>query len=239
MAEINQNGDIISPPSAFTPATIDDVGKLLWENTEGGNVEVIKSMLEEWQKDPDVINWQHPDDSNSTPLLIASGRNHAAIVRMFLDLPTAEPSINMADDNGTTPLTFAIFNGNLEIVKMLLDHPSIGKSINVANKLIGWTPLAIASSYGHSEIVKMLLKHPETIDSLNLGNHLGQTPLFIASLWCRIDVVKLLLAQPTISLSLNKADYKNQTPYSVACDGSDGTNKAEMQAMLRARGARV
>lgn len=59
------------------------------------------------------------DQSGQTPLSLAAGNRHEAVVEMLVD--TDKVAIESKDLNGWTPLWWAVQNRNKAIVRMLLD----------------------------------------------------------------------------------------------------------------------
>jgi hypothetical protein len=89
-------------------------------------------------------------DGAATPLLLASQRNHGAVVKLLL---AAGADINRASAQGLTPLYVAAQEGHLEVVGALLAG---GAAVNQA-AADGSTPLYIAAQNGHADVVRALL----------------------------------------------------------------------------------
>lgn len=90
------------------------------------------------------------EDSDVTPLIIASGNDDYEAVELLIE---AGAYVNSSCDEGWTPLHTASFNGNGEIVNLLTKNGADVDKIN--NK--GKTPLHIACENDHMEIVHLLL----------------------------------------------------------------------------------
>ncbi|RSL61345.1 hypothetical protein CEP53_005146 [Fusarium sp. AF-6] len=87
-----------------------------------------------------------------SPLMTASRRGHAGIVRLLLDTEGIRPGLSV--DNGTTALILAASGGFLDVVKMLLAHPRVEAD---HKDEYGRTALSYAAEYAHEAIVSELL----------------------------------------------------------------------------------
>ncbi|RKU40803.1 hypothetical protein DL546_003127 [Coniochaeta pulveracea] len=121
-----------------------------------------------------------------TPLSLAAGLGHAAIVRRLLE--TGRVNADSSDNHGQTPLSWAAKEGHEAVVRLLLavetvDADSCDKD--------GQTPLSWASEYGHEDVVRRLLDTGQVV--ADSRNKYGTTPLLLAAVEGHGAVVELLL----------------------------------------------
>lgn len=114
-------------------------------------------------------------------LLLATERNDAGKVEMFLDTPL-DPG-----DFGGDPLYAAARQGNLQCVKLLLE----ANAFNFFNSN-GHSTLWIACNRGHAEVVGLLLAASAGADIVDMDAHV--TPLMTAASAGNAQVTSLLLA---------------------------------------------
>ena len=116
---------------------------------EGGNFEIIKTLLNSPKNVDASFNEQYP-------LRMAINQSNKKLVKLLLKRPEVDPSI---EDNYA--IQSASIKGDSKIVKYLLKHTKVDPSAN-GNHAIQW-----ASSNGHYRVVKRLLKHPKVDPKAN------------------------------------------------------------------------
>ena len=136
----------------------------------------------------DYLITAHAADVNShygdlgAPLHMASGRGHAAVVRLLLQ-HNADVDVRLPGYQDWTPLCFASYHGHAKVVRILLEH---GADVDVQS-LSDSTPLWFASEEGHIEVVRLLLEHGADVRIRGLYSH---TPLQRAT---DVEIARLLL----------------------------------------------
>lgn len=111
-----------------------------------GDLEKIKSLL---AKDPGLAN--AADDSESTPLIIASYYGKEEVVKLLLKY---KADVNAVSQWGSTPLSNAAVKGRVNIVKLLLQHKADAAFVNSK----GDGAIDFAEAWGHTEVVEILEK---------------------------------------------------------------------------------
>ncbi|KAL6826712.1 ankyrin repeat-containing domain protein [Trichoderma sp. SZMC 28015] len=134
-----------------------------------------------------------------TPLSLAAGHGHEAIVRLLIE---SGADIESKDKEGFTPLMFAVESGHRTIVERLLTKGADTESEDKHN----FTPLMLAIMKQNEEMVKLLLKHGANPNSAEMS---GFTPLMYAVGKESADVIKLLLEY---GANINLADESGYTP---------------------------
>ena len=124
----------------------------------GGFVEIARVLHHDAST---MLNLQCGDDGcGDTPLMKASWKGHAAIVKILLsdrpshgieDLDSPGADCNISNRDGATALHFAADQGYLEIIEMLLN----AGAVPAADKK-NLQPQDVAASKGHSAIVELL-----------------------------------------------------------------------------------
>lgn len=159
-------------PSAIERGSIKDVKKLLKHD---GAVHLRFRHHFSNRKDP---------SPGVTPLMLAAGLGHRAIVKLLLEHGADIEDISR--DNGSTAIHFAAEHAHAGIVDLLLRN---GASVNDLND-INYTPIIYASLAGDLETVKLLFKNgadPTHIDQS------GWNPLGWACRYGHSDIVRFLL----------------------------------------------
>lgn len=115
------------------------------------------------------------DDTNATPLILATLKGSLAIVKMLLDRGA---NVNHQNTNGHTPVKYAGSKNHKELLVHLLD---VGGDPN-ARDHIGDTPLHRVASMEHHDCLRVLLTHPKSCKTIavNAQNNQGNTALHLA-----------------------------------------------------------
>ncbi|KAI3848019.1 hypothetical protein MKX03_001131, partial [Papaver bracteatum] len=138
------NGDGIQ---AIIENTKDGVGRgALHTAAAGGNVEVLKYLIEDLKLDVDL-----KDGRGRTPLSWAAKKGRLAAVEYLLEMG-ANPDI--PDDFNTGPLLYAARKGHKDVLPLLLAK---GIDVDARNEL--GSPLELAATNGYQDTVKVLLDH--------------------------------------------------------------------------------
>ena len=200
----------------------------LWRAADKGHEKVVKLLLKEGV-DPDC-----KDKYGQTPLLIAIGRRHSAVLKAFFEsgvrlkdiealLWTAVKNKDTAmiqallengfdlerkNNKGQTPLSYAAANGHEGVVTLLLE-----KGAELETKDYDWTPLLYAARNGHEAVVKLLLEKGAELETK--GEGYGQAPLSYAAEKGHEVVVKLLLEK---GAELDTKDKCGRTPLLYAAE---------------------
>ncbi|XP_072052011.1 ankyrin repeat and SAM domain-containing protein 6-like [Amphiura filiformis] len=147
-----------------------------------------------------------------TPLQVAAGNGHEAIVRLLLRRGAA---LDRQNAYGWTALMQAASHGHANIVKLLLQNKA---NPNITNKL-GSSALTVASHHGHTSVVRILLDVPGihlNEDMMSPADVIQQvfTPLMAAVLKGNDIVVRLLLDKG--SKSYYRDQHTGWTPLMMA-----------------------
>lgn len=166
------------------PNTSSDGDYLISESIKGGNLEVVKILIEHGAE-IDVT-----DSEGQNALQKAAVKGDKALVAYLLDHGA---DVYHADGNGFTSTHFAARNGFAEIVQLLIDNGADPQR----QTSDGRTPLH--SCYHHAETAHTLLKNG--VDVNKVTKH-GFSPLYIAAYTGNVDVVKILLSyNPDLELT--------------------------------------
>ncbi|MBN1904693.1 MAG: TonB family protein [Deltaproteobacteria bacterium] len=213
-----------------------------------GDTEILKSLIAKGIK----IN--EKNESNMTPLLLASASGHSDIAAILLE---NKADVKNADNNKRTALHYAAYCGQEAVVKEVIKYV---KSVNDKDAF-SYSPIDYAINANQDNIVGLLaLKEPKlSADAENqqlvfLGNisrdnyntvsllldHkaradkelYGAIPLVVAAGSSSLKVVDLLINS---GAELNKPDEKAFTPLLSACL----TGRPEVVKYLLDKGAKV
>lgn len=141
-----------------------------------------------------------PDDTNATPLILATLKGSLPIAKMLLERGA---NVNHRNTNGHTPVKYAGSKNHKDLLVHLLD---VGGDPN-ARDHIGDTPLHRIASMEHHDCLRILLTHPKSskIIAINAQNNQGNTALHLA---CENDdaTSALLLSEHGAAIDIeNKA----------------------------------
>ena len=95
------------------------------------------------------------DSGDYTPLGIAAGREHEAVVRALI---AGGADVNLADPDGYTPLCTAAECGHEAVVIALLEAGADVTLVTLSQDDLrpGRTPLELATSEGHEAVARLL-----------------------------------------------------------------------------------
>lgn len=191
---------------------------------EQGLPEAVRILLD-YKADVDSRN-----NCDMTPLMLASHRGRAVIVRMLLD---AGASVNAKTAcsgwEGSTALLMAIAERHEDVAKILLNRGALSA---VADKK-GNTALTLAAGAGTGGFINLLID--KGVD-INKRNNEGQTALIIAADKGNQDAVGVLTERGSTVL---EKDDRGKTAYQYAMQLGDGhPAKDPILQYLRAAGAK-
>jgi ankyrin repeat protein len=147
----------------------------------GGNVALANLLLQ--TKDLSFLHVE--DDNGQTPLWLAAGHGHEAMVAMFLDLGI---NINGTSDYLGSPLSEAALRGHIAVVSTLLAR---GADPNWCPPEWGHTPLTAAAESGNEAVVRLLLAKGASVDAR--ASVFGRTALCVAAAAGHEGIVRILL----------------------------------------------
>lgn len=148
------------------------------------------------------------DDTDATPLILATLKGSLAICRMLIERGA---NVNQRNSNGHTPVKYAGSKNHKELLQYLLD---CGGDPN-ARDHIGDTPLHRVASMEHHECLRILLTHPKSKPtiSINAQNNLGNTALHLACEGDDATTALILIDHGASAEILNK---EKESPLDVA-----------------------
>jgi serine/threonine-protein phosphatase 6 regulatory ankyrin repeat subunit B len=189
-------------------------GRALDWAAAGGWIEVVEALL---AHDPGLL--ELPGDDECTPVTVAAGNGHAAIVALLIGQGA---DVRHRMPQGGRALDWAAQEGHVEVVEQLLAHDrglldlrgnhertaliaaASRDHLDVVTRLLargadahartddGGRALDCAAAEGHEETVEALLKHDPQV--VNLPGVQDITPLMAAAAFGHDDLVALLIA---------------------------------------------
>ncbi|CAN0135695.1 unnamed protein product [Pylaiella littoralis] len=138
------------------------------------------------------------DPRGGTPLMYATLKDHAPVVRVLL---AEGAGASIVDDTGSTALHISAMYGHLAVAKMLVEA-RVGLDPTTSD---GTTPLHLAAQRGHVDVVTMLIDAGANVDSRMLD---GATPLYLAAGRGHANAIRVLLrakANPLLTSFLGGA----------------------------------
>ena len=116
----------------------------------------LKKVQQVVERDSSLVNCR--DDSNQTPLHIATKNNHFPIVEWLVQ---RNADVNLVTIDNDTALHISVRNGNYEMAKFLVDK---GAEVNICLNTAG-TALHSAAGLGRSDLVELLLNHGADVNA--------------------------------------------------------------------------
>ena len=170
---------------------LDEGCTALAEAAAGGHAHAVAELLQEPGINVNAVGDAEWNDAR-TPLICASMRGDAAVVRVLLQADGI--AVNQADCFGQTPLLHALESGHTEVARILLGTEEV--NVNESN-FRGTTALMSAAKHGYVGLVDRLLAlHAHA----NQRDKAGYTALCHASEQGEADVVRQLLKVRGIDL---------------------------------------
>ncbi|RTE83483.1 hypothetical protein BHE90_001908 [Fusarium euwallaceae] len=172
---------------------VESASRLLVFAAYSGCYRIAQKLLAERGANPNVVYEYaiegYGDCVQQSPLMAASRRAHAGIVRLLLHTEGIQPGLSV--DDGTTALIMAASGGFLDVVKMLLAQPRVEADHKDKH---GRTALSYAAEYAHEAIVAELLA-TGVVDP-NGQDKWAQTPLDHAAKNNALGIVTAILEHP-------------------------------------------
>ncbi|KAK6358012.1 hypothetical protein TWF730_007366 [Orbilia blumenaviensis] len=151
------------------------------------------------------VNLEEIDDNyGKTPLLIASGNGHEAVVRQLL---YKGANLEAKGNDDSTPLLAAAWQGNKEVAELL-----INKGANLeAKDNDDFTPLLRAAWQGHKEVAELLINKDANLEAKDDNDDF--TPLLLAVWQGHKEMAELLINK---GANLEAKDNGDLTPLLAA-----------------------
>jgi ankyrin repeat protein len=184
-----------------------------------GNLKKVKKIIE---RDPAQINVQ--DRRGFTPLHLASGKGHTAIVEFLI---THNANIELGNHMNERPLAQAAKFGHYSTVRTLLEH---GAKVTCEDDF-GRTPLHEASVWGDKEVVDILLSYGADVSARDQYNN---TPLHQAAMQGNIEAAKALVEHGSDIFAKNYYDYRKPAEKWEVPPSRDTMNKTPKEIALKA-----
>ncbi|XP_055623504.1 26S proteasome non-ATPase regulatory subunit 10-like [Toxorhynchites rutilus septentrionalis] len=191
---------ISANPGLITMKDTNDRFLLHWAALRGREL-LVEELL---KKAPDQL--EATDDTNATPLILATLGGHLGTVRL---LAAKGASVNHKNWQGHSSLQYACSKGHTEICKFLVEH---GADINITDNRSD-TPLHRVASQGRLELLRYLLEHSAKVD---IQNAEGNTPLAIA---CEDEQNSCALLLVDHGASVTVQNKEKKTPLDLAKPG--------------------
>ena len=192
-------------------------------SSSGGNVGVIRMLIEEYHAKVDVRN-----SFGTTALHYACSNGYAEVVGYIIEHlysnfceEVCHSTIHAQDNELKTPLFYASFRGHIDIVKLLLrankeetyvDNPLTRRFCEIVD-ITGWTALHCATFGGHTSVVDLLCNKLRV--DVNVRTEHGKSALHIAMEKGAVDIVRILVMDKR--MEVNRPDNTKSTPLHYAC----------------------
>lgn len=163
----------------------------LHKAASGGSIKRAVALLSRESIDLDT-----GDPEGFTPLMLATDKGHAQIVRILLNRGAGLAAVN---DNGAAALHIASQNGHPAVAKMLVEGGADVEA--VMSTALGSRPLHLTADEGHSEVMRVLIEAGADPDTRRSD---GATPLFAAMYQGHIGATRELLragASPLLTMT--------------------------------------
>ncbi|XP_066150230.1 26S proteasome non-ATPase regulatory subunit 10-like [Euwallacea fornicatus] len=176
-------------PSLLTQKDLNQRLLLHWACV-GGSLKLVTHLIELGSPiDP-------RDDTETTPLILASSAGHTQIVCLLIDKGAI---LDQQSSNGHSALQYAASKGWVPICIKLLEN---GANINITDKR-GSTPLHRAASKGNLEIVNLFMEHIDDL-KINYRDIYGNSALHLACEEDRQEEALLLVKNGADLTLMNK-----------------------------------
>ena len=185
-----------------------------------GDLTLVKKYIQEG------IDINFKDNTNITPLVLATKYNHTEIIKLLLK---NKAQVNVKDEY-MSPLVFAIRNNNIEIVKLLI---SSGADLNIYDGS-GKNLLTLAASQKCYAILELLLK--TNFFEVDKPDKNGETLGLYATY---DDEIKRIMKNLSLNMALKWQDIQNEYDLTISIWGNEifinfhATNKNELLIELK------